>query len=172
MKILIVSLPRSGSTSLMNQISKKKNLKIISEPFDGRRKKEIKLFPNNCVVKSIIKQYPYNVDDIVEWYYNFSFEFDELILLSRRDLQSCWESLSFFTYNEKYGTLSTSEYYWEKTPNIEFYKNYILECDELINKLSKKTAIKIQYYEDLFDINSSERLRKGNKKDLKINKLI
>lgn len=42
----------------------------------------------------------------------------------------------------------------------------------MINSLSKITSINIQYYEDLFDISSTKRLRKGDKKDLKINKLI
>ena len=171
MKILIVSLPRTGSTSLMNKISKEKNLNIISEPFDGR-KNEIKIFPNDIVVKSIIKQHPYNIGNIVDWYYNFSLQFDELILLSRKDLKACWESLSYFTHNEKYGFSSASEYYWQETPNIDYYKNYILECNDIINSLSKVTSIGIQYYEDLFDISSTKRLRKGDKKDLKINKLM
>lgn len=171
MKILIVSLPRTGSTSLMDKISKEKNLKPISEPFDERRTRT-ELFTEDCVVKSIIKQHPHNVEDIVEWYYNFSLKFDELILLSRKDLQACWESLSYFTYNEKYGFLSTSEYYWENNPNIDYAKNYILECNDMINALSKRTSVHIQYYEDLFDVNSPERLRKGNRRDLKIDKLI
>ena len=172
MKILIISLPRTGSTSLMNKIAKEKNLNIISEPFDNRRK-EIKTFPNDIIVKSIIKQHPPNVGNVVDWYYNFSLEFDEVILLSRKNLQACWESLSYYTYNRtKRGFLSTYEYYWEETPNIDYCKNYILECNNMINELSKITSINIQYYEDLFDINSNKKLRKGNKNDLNINKLI
>ncbi len=172
MKILIISLPRTGSTFLMNKIAKEKNLNIISEPFDNRRK-EIKTFPNDIIVKSIIKQHPPNVGNVVNWYYNFSLEFDEVILLSRKDLQSCWESLSYFTYNQtKRGFLSTYEYYWEETPNIDYCKNYILKCNDMINELSKIASINIQYYEDLFDTNSNKKLRKGNKKDLNINKLI
>ena len=155
----------------MNKIAKEKNLNTISEPFDKQRKK-IKLFPNDIIVKSIIKQHPPNVGNVVDWYYNFSLEFDEVILLSRKDLQACWESLSYFTYNKKRGFLSTYEYYWEETENINESKKFILECNDMINELSKITSIDIQYYEDLFDINSNKKLRKGNKKDLDINKLI
>lgn len=161
MKILIVSLPRTGSTSLMEKISKERSIKFISEPFDGR-KPYLENFPKDCVVKSIIKQHPPNVNDIIEWYGKFSLEFDDVILLSRKDLKSCWESLSYFTHNEKYGFKSNMEYYWKETPNINYYKNYILECNKLINDLSKKLKINIQYYEDIYDINSNKRLRKGN----------
>jgi hypothetical protein len=42
---------------------------------------------------------------------------------------------------------------------------YVTECEELLLKLSNKLEIKIVYYEDLFDENSTKRLRKGNKKD-------
>lgn len=171
MKILIISLPRTGSTSLMNKIAKEKNIEFISEPYDGR-KKQIKNFPDSCVVKSIIKQHPPNVNNIIEWYVNFAKEFDDVILLSRKDLKSCWESLSYFTYNEKYGFKSNSDYYWEETPNIDYYRNYILECDNLMNSLSTKMEKKIQYYEDIYDVNSKKRLRKGNKSDIIRNKII
>jgi len=35
MRILIISLPRTGSTSLLKNISKSKKLKEVFEPFDG-----------------------------------------------------------------------------------------------------------------------------------------
>jgi hypothetical protein len=170
MKILIVSLPRTGSSSLLNKIANEENLIRISEPFDMTRKKIIeKEFPENCVVKSIIKQHPIDVVDIVSFYVDLSKKFDKIILLSRKDLKSCWESLSFFTYYENTGFKSNMEYFWEETPHLKYSKNYVIECDELIKKLSMKLKIDIIYYEDIFDLNSKDRLRKGDKKNIKSN---
>lgn len=60
MKILIVCLHRTGSTFLMEKIAKERDIKFISEPFDGRNP-PLENFPKNCVVKSIIKQHPHNI---------------------------------------------------------------------------------------------------------------
>jgi len=164
MKILIISLPRTGSTSLMYKIANDKNLLAICEPFDIRQI-QYEIFPDNCVVKSIIKQHPKDVTDIISFYLEFSKSFDEIILLSRKNLKLCWESLAFFTHHEEKGFKSTMEYYWENTPNINHSKTYVMESEELLLELSNKLEIKIVYYEDLFDENSTKKLRKGDKKD-------
>ncbi len=159
MKILIISLPRTGSTSLMNNLSKEYGLKPIFEPFTK--------FDNptyngedNVVVKTIICHHPNNIELIKQ--------FDKIILLSRKNLKELLESHSYQTYFSKInGYNSNNPYVYTSPPD-----DVIKLCDLDINKwildiqlLSDLTKIPITYYEDIFDINSKNRLRIKN--DLK-----
>jgi hypothetical protein len=163
MKILIISLPRSGSTSLMFKIAEEKNLKPISEPFDNRHKEHIKPYDDGYVIKTIVRQYPKTVSDPIDWYINLSKEFDETILLSRKDLIACTESLAYYNYFKIEGFQSNQDYFWKKTPNYEMSEFYINDCNNKINKLSEMLNIPIIYYEDIFNVSSKKRHRKGNK---------
>jgi hypothetical protein len=53
MSILIIALPRTGSTSLMNKLANERNLKPFFEPFDGTNR-VIYNNEDNSVVKTII----------------------------------------------------------------------------------------------------------------------
>lgn len=163
MKILIISLPRTGSTSLMHKIAGEKNLRAISEPFYNTNKKPIKPYDDGCLIKTIVNQYPKIVTDPIEWYVEFSKEFDETILLSRRNLKACIESLAYLNHFKFQGFISNRNYFWEETPNYKISEKYINDCDYKINKLSEILNIPIIFYEDIFDVNSEERLRRGNK---------
>ena len=81
-----------------------------------------------------------------------------MILLSRKDLNACAESLSYANHYQNF----TEKYEWIKTPNLN--KNIILvnEFDAELEKLSKLTNIKISYYEDLFNVESTDKLRKND----------
>ena len=160
MKVLILSLPRTGSTSLLIKISKELDLKAVFEPFDGTDRNPYK-GEDNVVVKSIVPQSDRNRELVKE--------FDKVILLSRKDLRECAESHSYRIHNSKRGFTSLDEYYWDETPKelYELCYNNILHWDSELKELSNELGVPITYYEDIFDVNSSERLRKGNKSDLK-----
>jgi len=178
MKILIVSLPRTGSSQLLDNIAKQHNLKAIFEPFNGSNANK-KLFDikehNDVVVKTIVCQAPKKINndnddqfinEYLTWVYEFIKDFNKIILLSRHDLTACVESLSFLVFNYKNsGFKSYKPYYYKRPPNEIYYKyeKQIMISDKIINIMSKNLNIPITYYEDIYDLNSSNRLRKINK---------
>lgn len=177
MKVLIISLPRTGSTQLLTDVSKKYGITPIFEPYNIMFLDKMLYHSNmsSVGVKTIIGQTPipikYKVKSVeystqyLKWLYEFIKDFDEIILLSRRDLVACTESTSFLMYNIKRLKCSTHVPYYYETPPIEIYENYekeIMVYDKIINKISTDLNIPIIYYEDIYDLNSPERLRKGN----------
>lgn len=178
MKHLITSLPRTGSSKLLSDISKKYNLKGIFEPYNIMFLDKQTYSPNmvDVAVKTIIGQTPKLIQCDIEteeytkqylnWYYEFILDFDEITLLSRRDLVACIESVSFLMYNYNKKKFNYySQYFYEKPPK-EIYDTYEKEIrvyDKIINIISKELDIPIIYYEDIYDLNSPDRLRKGNK---------
>jgi len=152
MKILIISLPRTGSTSLLYKIANEKNLKPFFEPFDGTNR-VIYNNEDNSVVKTIICHHKNNLELISK--------FDEVILLNRRNLKELIESHSYQTYFSKKGYNSNNGYVYKEPPQeiINLCTSDILNWNEEIKYLSEIAKIPITYYEDIFDSNSSDRLR-------------
>jgi len=152
MKILIISLPRTGSTSLLYKIANEKNLKPFFEPFDGTNR-VIYNNEDNSVVKTIICHHKNNLELISK--------FDEVILLNRRNLKELIESHSYQTYFSKKGYNSNNPYVYKEPPQeiINLCTSDILNWNEEIKYLSEIAKIPITYYEDIFDSNSSDRLR-------------
>jgi hypothetical protein len=152
MRILIISLPRTGSTSLLYKIAKEKNLKPFFEPFDGTNR-VIYNNEDNSVVKTIICHHSNNLELINN--------FDEIILLNRRNIKELIESHSYQTYFSKIGYNSNNPYVYKQPPQeiINLCTSDILNWNEQINYLSENTKIPITYYEDIFDSSSSDRLR-------------
>lgn len=168
MKILIISLPRTGSTSLLTSISKNRNLIPLFEPFDGSNRYLYSDDMENIVLKTIVSEhYPENVEDYHTWIIEFSKKFDEVILLNRRDLKACAQSHAYSVYNKKRGFTSLDPYLWENTPIDELCYSNIVRWNEEINKISIELGIPITYYEDIYDLNSEDRLRKGDRVNTK-----
>lgn len=163
MKILIVSLPRTGSTSLMKSISIDKKLDYFEEPYGIDKSPIPDNFwdnKNNIVVKSLIGQ-P-RIKNRIQFYIELSKKFDEVILLSRKDLQSVSESYAYLSwYNSKSNFTYIDKYTWEETPNLKETYQLISNLNEDLINLSKLLKVNITYYEDIFDINSTQRLRKN-----------
>lgn len=166
MRILIISIPRSGSTSLMFKLSTEYNLIPVFEPFRKHLTNEkfnstFQYNMQNVVVKTMVYQHTNNVD--------LSKIFDKTILLSRRDLKSCAESLAYLTKNGKYGYSLDEDYFYENISDEEFQINYqaIEKYNQQIKNLSNELELPIIYYEDIFDINSPKRLRKFHKEETK-----
>jgi hypothetical protein len=158
MKILIISLPRTGSTSLLKKISIENNLKPIGEPFNNTNN-NIEIYKNfdwntenNFVVKTHINHMS------LDFYIDFVKLFDKIILLSRLNLKECAESLAYAAHYKDYA----SEYKWHKTPNLEKNIQLVNSFSEKLIELSKLINVEISYYENIFDINSTEKLRKND----------
>ena len=158
MKVLLITLPRTGSTSLLKTISEERKLNPISEPFND---------VNGNLEK--YKDYDWkNTNDIcvkthinhknITFYLEFVKFFDEVILLSRKDLMECAESLSYANHFQRF----TEKYKWIKTPNLNENIKLVKQFNEELEKLSKLTNIKISYYEDLFNSESEDKLRKND----------
>ena len=160
MSILIISLPRTGSTSLLYKLAKENELTPLFEPFDNSGRVQYN-GEKNVIVKTIICHHPNNLELISN--------FDEIILLNRRNLKELIESHSYQTYFLKTGYNSNNPYVYKEPPQeiINLCTSDILNWNEEINRLSEITKIPITYYEDIFDSNSSDRLRLSP-----INKLI
>jgi hypothetical protein len=170
MRILIISLPRTGSTSLLRSISDSKKLKEVFEPFDGTDRFTYNDRMDNIVVKTIVLfQKPTNVLDYNEWILEFSKKFDEVILLSRRNLIECAESHAYAVFNRKKGFTSNMQYIWSETPNFDRCYSDIVKWDDTLKIISAKLDIPITYYEDIYDLNSENRLRKGNRNEYRQN---
>jgi len=158
MKILLITLPRTGSTSLLKRISEEQKLNSIGEPFNN---------VNGNLEK--YKDYDWkNTNDIcvkthinhknITFYLEFVKFFDEVILLSRKDLNACAESLSYANHFQNF----TEKYEWINTPNLNNNIKLVKEFNEELEKLSKLTNIKISYYEDLFNPELEDKLRKND----------
>jgi hypothetical protein len=161
MSILIIALPRTGSTSLLNKLAKENNYKPLFEPFYGKRREKYN-GEKDVVLKTIICHHPNN--------FELSKGFDSIILLSRRNILECVESHAYHTYFSKIRNYnSDTQYFYEEVPLKLFELCYtdVIKWNNDLNELSIKLNIPITYYEDIYDINSDERLRRGNLNDYK-----
>jgi hypothetical protein len=165
MKILIVALPRTGSTSLMHRIAEERKLTPIFEPFNQRTEQNRYLLDlEDVVVKTIINQKPKDIpyEDRIPWISELVTEFNEVILLSRRDLKGCAESFAYLCYHWNTRKFKhTESYVWEPSPNLEMITQHILDHDQELKNLSQILNLPVTYYEDLFDPKSESRLRTG-----------
>jgi len=164
MRVLIISLPRTGSNSLMNQYSKKYNLNSYGEPFNHFNKQinEDWKTNDNVVVKTMLFQIPKEVISDKEYWIEISKRFDEVILLSRKDLFDCAKSHSFMV--DMQGKYDPGKpYIWKETPHLNESFEFLKDEHKKLEEVSKLLKIPITYYEDVFDINSKQRLRKNNK---------
>jgi hypothetical protein len=166
MKILIIALPRTGSSSLGEIMAKKHNIKkYLFEPFNPKNNRKYNSNENNIVVKTLVFQIRNEIkeEDRINWLINLTKEFDEVILLSRKDLKACGESWSYLNYNHHIKKFMFYEnYVWQTNPHDKWYYEQILSYHKDLEFISKSINIPLTYYEDIFDINGEGRLRKGN----------
>lgn len=166
--ILIIALPRTGSTNLGETLSKKYNLEYIFEPFNRFTNLPIKEDYNKKIVKTMIFDCPTYIDEKnrLNFIIDITKKFEKVILLSRKDINAIVESWSYLKYNVTSNFNSRGHYFWEETPNIESERIFIKNCEKDLEYLSKELGIQVTYYEDLYDPESPERYRRGNKKDI------
>jgi len=170
MSILIISLPRTGSSELGNKLSEKNNLKYIYEPFDRNKNLTEIEIDKDILIKTVVFRSPIFIDETnrILWLINLSKEFDEVILLSRKNLIECAESWAYLVYNKKVRNFRDNRpYLWKKTPNYDDALEFIKKCHYELEYISSQLNIPITYYEDLYDPNDKRKLRKGNLIDYK-----
>ena len=167
MKILIIALPRTGSTSLGETLAKKHNIKkYLFEPFNPKNTERYNSNESSIVVKTLVFQILEDIkeENRIEWLINLTKEFDEVILLTRKDLVSCGESWAYLNYfHETKKFMHYENYLWKSTPYDESAYNQILSFNKDLKFISESINVPLTYYEDIFDPNGDGRLRKGNK---------
>ena len=163
MSILIIALPRTGSSELGRRLSTYNKFKYEFEPFNP----SVGLPPltdfKKIVLKTIIFHLPYYIkeENRINWLIELTKNFDEVVLLSRKNLIDCAESWSYLIHKEK-SFKSNQPYLWEKTPNYNKEYLNIIEWNEELKFISTELNIPITYYEDIYNVNDSGKLRKGN----------
>lgn len=167
MSILIIALPRTGSTELGRRLSMESKRRYEFEPFNPKSKLPYIDSYKNMVVKTMIFHTPFFIkeEERLDWLIQISNDFKKVILLSRKDLVACTESWAFLVHKSKEGFRSNLAYVWEKTPNYDSQLEFIKKCDSELNYLSDKLNIPITYYEDIYNVNDTNKLRKGNRND-------
>ena len=157
MKILIIAIARSGSTTLATMFGRILNYTTYHEPFNFTHPKTAsKVFPNtlptNCVVKTISDQKPKDVIDSLDFYTKYVNEYDKVVLLSRKDKQLVYESILYrVTYFFK-GNWHTP-YVYQELPENKQIRDYVETQSNLIESLSDILDIPITWYEDLYSGN-------------------
>ena len=184
MKILIISAPRAGSTSLFNGLYKSlHNFKGFCEPFNGGNEslgnsnKEYSLNYSNLLVKLLPWTYfnskplpiyfthslfqhnylPFStfLHYLIEDLIKYSSNFNKIILLRRKNEIESAKSMAYASSNNEYHI----PYFYDNTKyDYNEDLNFILNSNKAIENLSNKLNIPITYYEDLFT---------GNKDNIK-----
>jgi hypothetical protein len=176
MKILILAMARTGSSSLQKRIAEEYKLKIIYEPKYDVTQDLDKQIEDNSVVKTILWHIPLTISNEMQWWIDLASRFDKVILLTRRNLKECAESIAYFRYYKaQSGFTSKMKYIWKPSPNYVEVEMMVNDYYNKLLELSKRINVELTYYEDVFDINSTDRLRNTNEDTIitkKINSLI
>jgi hypothetical protein len=183
MKILIISSPRSGSTSLFNGLYKSLyNFKGFCEPFNpnseslGNLNKEYSLTYPNLLVKILPWDLLYSqplpiyflnlffsknyvsfdalLPYILENLIKYSSNFDKIILLRRKNEIESSKSTIYSNNNEYHNLYFYDNIKYDYSEDL----NFVVNNNLIIKNLSNELNISITYYEDLFT---------GNKDNIK-----
>ena len=177
MKILIVSVFRSGSTSLSLNLGKILNYEIYHEPFNYTLNEKKISYPikikDNKIFRTITYQVPKefgNPNNFIKFIVEFKNQFDKIILLSRRNKKEHLESYVNLIVKTK---LKKSVYEkWninEIKDELKHFKYEEIQPHiDAINKLSELIDVPITYYEDLYGKNRIKSKQEIEKWDLNI----
>ena len=161
MKILIISPPRAGSTSLLNNICLLTNSERIAEPYTNPKElitREPYPYPlelsKKCVVKMITFQVPEQYGEpnqFLSFIKSIHKDYDKIILLNRKNLQEHFES--FINLRVRLNKKSVHAPWY--IDDIEKHKkNFHIEnfvpYRNIIDEISNELKIPIVYYEDLY----------------------
>jgi tRNA G10 N-methylase Trm11 len=157
MKVLIISLPRTGSSFILDIFSNM-GFSTLFEPFEF--KKDFKLEDNLCL-KTMIHQIPTSENNIT-FYKNYIKKFDLVILLDRLDGEEHWNSYLNLAYRINNKLDTNLNWVSNSVPKsfIDVFiknegRNRFLKMKEDIHILSEQTGNKIVYYENLFNIDKN-----------------
>lgn len=167
MKILIIATPRSGSSTLTSVLTKKLKCNSWFEPYNFTHPTLKKRVPFNkpegrIVVKTMINQVPYKnystSANYIDFYKQEIKNYDRVIILTRKDILSAYESYNFKVKKDPHGNWHSSYIYRDVDFDSELYSQYITWTSKII-ELSFQQNIPITWYEDLYS---------GNKETLSI----
>lgn len=167
MKILIIGIPRTGSTSLwsniinlgysgLNEPYRRYNLNYLKHPYPLDILKNEKIVVKHLTHDMPRKKYIGNMSDI-EVCKDMSEQFDKTIILDRRNSQEMLESYIGFYYNYENNKDVHSTWEFSNIPK-EYVNEFILDNKHKmiydfktkIQTLSALLSIPITYYEDLY----------------------
>tara|TARA_R110000823_G_scaffold194368_2_gene325694 strand:+ start:1921 stop:2490 length:570 start_codon:yes stop_codon:yes gene_type:complete len=167
MRVLIIAIPRSGSTSLIRAMSLTLKLNRVDEPFNDRLWESVNWDhtpDDNVVVKSLMDIY---VNNRVEFFKRYSKLFDKTIILSRHNLKEVAESYAFqIDRNER--NEWHSKYKYTHKESVDKHYEFIYKQNSDIIKLSKELKIEMDWYEDLYSGERDKLIHFINKHDLGI----
>ena len=160
MKTIMISLPRSGSSSIVRYVEKitNTNEKIIyGEPFNVNLLKNNSLSyfdiikNNNVFVKTIVNQKPIEFEgiSIMEYHQKIKNDFDNVVLLDRLNIKEQSESYCAARMTGQWH----GKYYYNEKMFMDWEPlsmNHIIDSKKIITNLSDFFNSKIYYYEDIY----------------------
>lgn len=172
MRILVVCVPRSGTTSFLNTLSKVTNIPLISLPDNYEYPTNYSLIANTNKLDNIILRIvpSQNVGTPIE---EFSKLFDLTIFLSRKNEQEQLESYINLYYSKNIlgNNISTSDYNinlkydYEDIPKKYINEFFNLKLDKTVKhnrseleKIASNLKKDIIYYEDLYSSKKNKKL--------------
>jgi hypothetical protein len=175
MKIMLICVPRSGTSSLTVYVnSVKKNYIVYNEPFRKERVHTTDFFRydtmitnENIFVKQIHFHLPeefsdFNIEEIYDRFYN---DFDVIVFLDRIDktkqsesfvhahATKTWHSRYKFNPNNIEKELTSNDNIFDRfsvDSTIEINKNRFIDLSNELTKTAKKFNKKVFYYEDIY----------------------
>ena len=162
MKILFVTLGRTGSTNLCRGLSKTLSLDFLDEPFNKNNSKLFDYYyskiknSESIIVKHIITQTTKDLK-YTEFLKKLIKEFDYVISLGRKNIKEHYESLCNLRYRNETNKNVHEQYQFESIPEqFKTYYNSILTTEKLkeyqdeIEIISDKNKLTKLYYEDVY----------------------
>ena len=153
MRILIISSPRAGSTSLIRALGKVCNIKTYEEPFNkhwGSHYKDKYKFDSNCAVKVMSYEKAKNSNKTsVQFLTEFSKSFDHVILLDRLNYQEQLESFAF-ARQKRYDSGWQEPYIYDQSVDTLKEDYFLTLLKENIQQISENINSDILFYENLY----------------------
>jgi len=181
MKILIIGIARSGTTSLLNGISDQGYIKIYEPYLHLNHNKKFTLSDDTIVLKTIFGQLPKNYKkEWKEFIKELIPKFDKIIWLDRKNMTEHCESFINMHYRDSLQSPSFKEMFkkWKmeqipKSFNTDTYNKTIYNALEKekqsFKELVDELNCKITWYEDLYGKDRIRSLETINKWNLELN---
>lgn len=164
MKILLLTLPRTGSTSLINSLHRTLNIPKYSIPDCYRYPKDYKLIEHCLSTQNVILRMSsyHNVGESLE---SFSNNFDKVLILSRKNIEEHYISVANLFYKEVildgdcFGSYSTDEIPTKILTDFKKSTDWlrIQQARKDLKTLSEKIKALYINYEDLYHYNNTSR---------------
>ena len=162
MKVLIVSSPRTGSTSLLNALSKSLNCQGYDEPFMALRNEPHRfnvfsqdsfkeLFGDSCVVKHHAFDKPRSFDgSCIDFMLKLPLHFDRTIFIGRKDFEGQLQSYTYFKEMSPRDWAVKWKWHSSLEEDTFKYRELLKAVNDIQYHCSNWLRIEYDWYEDLF----------------------